>query len=134
MPKKILYSWLFWGLVFIVCMFKACTFISEGMCSNAIYSQAFSPNGEFKAVAFSRDCGATTSFSTHVSLLHSNDNLANEAGNTFISKGSATLVNPSLAWHSNSNLRITFSNQGKVFKANKEYSGNVAVSYSENGS
>jgi hypothetical protein len=41
-------------------------------CGNAVLSEEYSPNREFRAVVFERDCGATTGFSTQVSVLTAN--------------------------------------------------------------
>ena len=51
------------------------------MCGNDIYSETLSPDGELKAVIFQRDCGATTGFSTQVSILDTDETLENDGGN-----------------------------------------------------
>ena len=53
-------------------------------CGNDLVREVRSPSGKMKAVVFERDCGATTGFSTQVSLLLSNKSLPNESGNLFI--------------------------------------------------
>ena len=45
-----------------------------------------SPSGSLKAVLFERDCGATTGFSSQVSILSHDENLGNEGGNVFHSR------------------------------------------------
>ena len=52
----------------------------KAMCGNEIFQEASSPDNSYKAVVFQRDCGATTGFSTQVSILGTNDELLNEAG------------------------------------------------------
>ena len=55
----------------------------DDMCGNAMIAEYPSPNGKLKAVVFERNCGATTGFSTQVSVLQSTDPLENEGGNVF---------------------------------------------------
>jgi hypothetical protein len=58
-----------------------------GMCGNEIFSQVLAPDGNLKAVLFQRDCGATTGFSTQISLISPENKLENKAGNIFIIDG-----------------------------------------------
>jgi hypothetical protein len=53
-------------------------------CGNDNIEEFPSPDGRMKAVRFRRDCGATTGYSTHVSLLPAGSKLGNEAGNVFV--------------------------------------------------
>jgi hypothetical protein len=53
------------------------------MCGNEVLNQHASPNGKLKLVVFERSCGATTGFSTQVSLLEASEELENEGGNVF---------------------------------------------------
>jgi hypothetical protein len=61
----------------------ACLNVAGG-CGNDLVKEIRSPGGKMKAVVFQRDCGATTGFSTQVSLLSSNGSLPNDGGNLFI--------------------------------------------------
>jgi hypothetical protein len=54
------------------------------MCANDLLTEIPSPDGALKAVVFQRDCGATTSFSTQISILWTNRPLPNETGNLFV--------------------------------------------------
>jgi hypothetical protein len=38
-------------------------------CGNEVVAESPSPDGQYKAVVFVRDCGATTTWSTHVSVI-----------------------------------------------------------------
>jgi len=53
------------------------------MCGNAVVRVATSPDGRFDAVLFQRDCGATTGFSTQISVLRRGDRPSG-TGNAFI--------------------------------------------------
>jgi hypothetical protein len=73
----------------VVIAVSALSFVAGG-CSNSVVAEAVSPNGHYKAVTFERSCGATTGFSTQVSLLPVASELPNEAGNALVlSSGAA---------------------------------------------
>lgn len=55
-------------------------------CENAVLSDAPSPDGRRHAVVFERDCGATTGFSTQVSVLPSG-RAPSGGGNVFVADG-----------------------------------------------
>jgi len=55
-------------------------FLFDG-CGNEEYRRTTSPNQRWDAVAFVRDCGATTGFSTQVSIVESTRQLPNDSGN-----------------------------------------------------
>jgi hypothetical protein len=76
--KKLLYTL----AVFIATLvtMDACT----DMCGNQVIEEVRSPNKKLKAIIFTRDCGATTGFSTQLSIIENDDQLENETGNTFI--------------------------------------------------
>lgn len=53
-------------------------------CDNDLKSEATSPDGRWRAVAFNRSCGATTGDSTQVSLLPREDSLPKGSGNVAV--------------------------------------------------
>jgi hypothetical protein len=55
----------------------------DDLCGNTIVSTEFSPDHRLKAVLFERNCGATTGFSSQVSVLPADRDLPNEGGNVF---------------------------------------------------
>jgi len=57
--------------------------IDDDLCGNDNLIEAVSPSGGFKAITFRRNCGATTSYSTCVSILSASQKLPNEGGNVF---------------------------------------------------
>lgn len=65
-------------------IWKACDALGKGLCGNTLLNEARSPDGRYRLVTFERNCGATTDFSTQLSLLEAGEALANEAGNVFI--------------------------------------------------
>jgi hypothetical protein len=61
------------------------SYVFDDMCGNNPISVTPSPDKQMKAVIYERDCGATTGFSTRVSVLHSDQALLrSESGNLFI--------------------------------------------------
>lgn len=100
------------GLIFV---------LFSGMCGNEIYGEYPSPNGRLKAVVFQRDCGATTGFSTQISILKSNATLANKRGNIFISAGHPRDTSPIVTWLSDSELEISKNRALKVYKAKEAW-------------
>jgi hypothetical protein len=61
--------------------FAAISSWMDGLCGNTEISRAPSPDGRYDAIIFERNCGATTGFATHVSLIPRGDPLPNAAGN-----------------------------------------------------
>lgn len=51
-------------------------------CQNTVVNRATAPDGQHTAVMFQRDCGATTGFSTQVSVVADNEK-ADGSGNAF---------------------------------------------------
>lgn len=55
----------------------------DDLCGNKVVATEISPDRALKAVLFERNCGATTGFSSQVSVLAALDDLPNEGGNAF---------------------------------------------------
>ncbi|HEY8219873.1 MAG TPA: hypothetical protein VIF86_07210 [Methylobacter sp.] len=106
------------------------------MCGNEIFAESASPNRKMKAVAFQRDCGATTDFSTQVSILPIDAVLENEGGNTF-SADTNHGAEPSgadggpeirLHWLSDARLQIQRHPSTRIFRSKTTIKG-VKVEY-----
>jgi hypothetical protein len=105
-------------------------------CGNEELETVASPDGKRKAVVFQRDCGATTGFSTQISLVQANDNLPKEAGNTFIADtdhgqapggpGGGPKVN--LQWTGERELTVKYDRRARVFRSEQSVEG-VMVRY-----
>jgi hypothetical protein len=76
------------------------------MCGNTIYNEIYSPNMLKKAVLFQRDCGATTGFSTQISIIHADTKLDNKSGNIYVKKGHPDDVAPTIKWFNDTHLHI----------------------------
>jgi hypothetical protein len=54
-----------------------------GACANQYLNELAAPGGQHRAVVFERDCGATTGFTTQVSVLRVGAALPDSGGNVF---------------------------------------------------
>lgn len=68
--------------------------LTDGLCGNEVVQIATSPDGRIKAFVFERDCGATTGFSTQISVVGSGKELPNDSGNVFIADGDDGQLGP----------------------------------------
>ena len=91
------------GILILVVACPLLFLSSSGPCANEIVSESLSPNGKLKAVIFTRNCGATTALSRQVSIISGSKDLANHAGNVFISADAPTL---GIRWIDDQNLTI----------------------------
>lgn len=106
------------------------------LCGNEMISESLSPDGSRRLVVFERNCGATTGFTTQVSVLPAKAPLPNEKGNLFISDtdhGAAPSGpggGPSImvTWESDRSVILTHHPKARVGKAEPEAEG-VQVRY-----
>jgi len=97
------------ALVFTVLM----TGCVPGLCANTITQRASSPGGSYDAVVFTRDCGATTDYSTQVSLIRRGDHLRDQGGNVFISPHA---TGAQVEWVSPDTLLVHYGSTNPVLK------------------
>jgi hypothetical protein len=105
-------------------------------CGNQVVARVPSPDGLHVAVVFVRDCGATTDFGTHVSLLDANEALPPEGGNTFIADTDHGAAPHSawggpevkIRWSSNTRLAVSYDPAARTFRRDSSRSG-VAIVY-----
>lgn len=111
-------------------------YATRDLCGNEVYSEDLSPDKEHKVVVFQRDCGATTGYSTQVSIIDSSDNLKNESGNIYIIDGHPKDVSPGARWISNTELRIERNLNGSEYKAELTWGflNKIKVTYSTGSS
>lgn len=110
--------------------------ILDGMCTNEVLNTIRSPDETLKVVVFQRDCGATTGFSTQVSLLRQKDGLPNSPGNLFVAdtdRGNAPSgpgggPEARISWANSRSLLISYHKKARIFQANTDVLG-VSVSY-----
>jgi hypothetical protein len=107
----------------------------DGACGNDPIAEAVSPDGELKALAFQRNCGATTGFSTQISVVPAEASAPSGPGNVFIADANhGAAAGPGggpkvdLAWASPRRLVITHDPSARVFKAEAERAG-ASITY-----
>jgi hypothetical protein len=108
----------------------------SGMCGNQIVAEEPSFSGAKRVVVFQRDCGATTGFSTQLSVLDADEELENEAGNLFSAdtnhgdapsgKGGGPEVR--VRWVSEEHLEVQHHQAARVFRSEKAIDG-IQVDY-----
>lgn len=103
-------------------------------CKNSVHQQLLAPAGDLKAVMFTRECGATTGFSTQVSIVTEESTPAN-GGNVLVlddnhgraptdSSGGLRVL---LEWRGVDTLSITHDARARVFKAERLVQGVVVL-------
>ena len=116
-------------------MFSCATNSLENICDNKISKDISSPDKKLKAVIFTRDCGATTGYSSQLSIIDYSDKLEDEKGNVLIisdkevgeETGGADL---NAEWNGNNELIIYFNLEAETFKK-KDYIDGVKITYSQ---
>lgn len=96
----------------------------DDMCGNDNLVEVVSPDGRLKAVTFRRDCGATTGYSTQLSILPANRTLPNGGGNIFISRDDPEVT---VRWIDDHHLRISGDTQTQLLRLT-EYQG-IHIAY-----
>lgn len=109
---------------------------TDDFCGNSPLLEVPSPSGDWKVVVFERNCGATTGFSTQVSVIKAGTSLPNEGGNLFVAdtNHNAAPSGPGggpavrVTWVAPSNIRIEHHPLARLIKAQPSYSG-IRIDY-----
>ena len=104
-------------------------------CANTLVSRIEAPDGRHSAAMFQRDCGATTGFSTQISVLAGRDK-ATGGGNAFQADddhGAATAGAwggpwADMKWLSSEHLLIRYAGRSRIFEQDNQVSG-IRISY-----
>jgi hypothetical protein len=120
---------LFVGLLFFIFRFLQ-------ICDNQLIEEVLSPNKELKTMIFSVGCGATTGFSTQISIVGSDYKLKkSDKGNVFIADddhGKANtngeIIEVKTKWIDNKTLQIEYAKNARIFK-NKTSKKGVKIIY-----
>jgi hypothetical protein len=105
-------------------------------CDNDPIKEVRSPSGKMKAIIFERDCGATTSFTTQVSMFSANQALQNESGSVFVADTDHGIAPAGawggplveLTWLDDAHVLLRYDKRAAVFK-HEELVGNVNIRY-----
>ena len=73
--------------VSVLVIYAASQYIVPSVCENTVIESQPSPDGIWKVVLFERSCGATTGFSSQVSLLQAQQDLPSNGGNIYVAEG-----------------------------------------------
>jgi hypothetical protein len=120
-------------IVLLLGLLAACS----DQCSNALVKVVKAPGGRHAAALFQRDCGATTGFSTQISVLAPGDKVTG-SGNAFIAddnRGIAAVGSwqgswADVQWLSPDHLLVRYADKSRVFKQSDQVAG-VAITYQE---
>jgi hypothetical protein len=93
--------------------------LSIPLCETDIRQEVLSPDGRLKMVVFSRDCGATTGFNSHGSIIRVGEELPDDGGNVFITDKDEVMV----SWREQDRVEITLKGSGSDFKLEKQFQG-----------
>lgn len=103
--------------------------LSDEMCSTTVFGQSASPSGKLKAVLYQVDCGATTGFNRHVSIVSSDTDLTKKnpkLGTSSLALRDAPEVK--MAWLSSARLEVQYPESANVLRAEPKSEG-VAIEY-----
>ena len=108
-------------------------------CANNVIRRADAPDGLHRAIMFQRDCGATTGFSTQISVLKAGQE-PTEGGNAFVGDadhGAAATGEwggpwAEMSWVDNGTLLIRFASGTRISTQSRQVS-RVRINYQETG-
>lgn len=92
------------------------------MCGNEITHKEVSPKGDKVAYIFQRDCGATTGYSYHLSIIDSDRKLPNKSGNTFVSDDSFQIN-----WINNKKIQVNYLKSTKTYEMDQHVDGTKII-------
>lgn len=126
------------AVLILLCIGGLCLFVQSlsDLCGNVVLTEYPSPNHKLKVVIFLRDCGATSGFSTQVSILPSASALENEGGNIFVADtnhgvapaGQGGGLDVQVHWLSDTRLQIQHHQLARIVLAETESEG-VKIEY-----
>lgn len=99
-------------VVILLCGFSTCDSIiksfGRSMCGSETFQEILSPDNEYKIVIFQRDCGATTGFSTQVSILKADQRLPDDWGNLLSLDGHPRDTKVNVVWSDDQHVTISY--------------------------
>lgn len=119
----------------VIVGFAALVSACSDPCTNTIVSKVDSPDGSHSAVLFQRDCGATTGFSTQISVV-AKDETPTGNGNAFRADddhGAARVGEwegswASITWLANDQLLVRYAQKSRIFQQAANVGG-VKITY-----
>lgn len=130
-------------LVALGIIFVAITLVSRLLaplqpeCVNTVIETVPSPDGVWNAILFERSCGASTGFSSQVSLLLAGHELPDLAGNALVATDGNTAVGTAwggpevtVVWTDSRHVAITYDPSARI-ASRRDSVGEVGVSFVE---
>ena len=107
----------------------------DDACSNDVITRTVSPDGKREAVMFQRDCGATSGYSTQISIVDAGEAPAG-GGNTFRADGDHGAASlgywggswAETKWIASDRLLVRYADKSRIFEEDDTVAG-VSVSY-----
>jgi hypothetical protein len=103
-----------WALLFLSSVGSNGCGILGPRCSDVIVREYPSPDGDFVASVFERNCGATTDYSTHVALRRSGEAFSGEPQHRITTVSGRSVIE--LSWIGPQTLRVS-TRQDTIFLA-----------------
>ena len=99
-------------------------------CENEVVTRLEAPDGKHDAVLFQRDCGATTGFSTQISILAAGE-VPDWGGNVFIADDGRRKVAlgswqgpwAQMRWQSANALVVRYAERSRIFEQDQSVAG-----------
>ncbi len=92
---------------------------TNAMCGQEVINEVYSPDRQYKAVVFEHDCGATTSFSTGISIIKGSEKLSSNYGNwkgrIFSSDGHPDWSIKQVTWNTDRSVTINYDDNYEVY-------------------
>lgn len=108
----------------ILATFVAVAGCGRPSCGNFEKNRLPSPDGEWVAVTFSRECGATTARNVQVSLLKVGESLPDQPGQAFVADEGDVRI----SWSNSSHLQIDYGPNLRIYKKESQSRG-VLIDY-----
>lgn len=123
-----------WRLIPLALLFTLVGGCDDG-CGNEVIARSDAPGGAHSAVMFERNCGATTGFSTQISIVSSGEQPSG-AGNAFVADddhGAAVTGDwggpwAEMKWVAPDQLHVRYAAKSRIFEQDETVSG-VRISY-----
>lgn len=108
-------------ILIIILLISGC-----GVSDNEVVKSLDSPDGNYTAVAFIRDVGATTAYSPQVSILKKGKTLKNEPGNIFVGNNSKVI---DISWEDDNTLIVFFDCPKRDIYKQEEKFNDIKIKY-----
>jgi hypothetical protein len=99
-------------LLIVVLLLFAFAFLD--LCGTDIIKEVSSPDGLYNLTIYQTDCGATTGFTTRISIAPSHKGLLDKSGNIMTLDGHPDWTIKDIKWNNVDNITIEYNTESKV--------------------